>query len=381
MSKDVHCGGCQIAVEPVNIDWERELATCGRCGRLIDLRKAGAARVESPAQPGKPRSRARVQLPDGMSMTSTADEVIIRRRWLRQKHWFLLFIIGGAAAYVAYLWSTLGASPWLVLGTLLVLSWNYNLLAAFLNSTSVTARGTQVTVKHGPLPSPFARNASLEKGRVEQLYASKLGPQFAVQAKLKAGEPLRLVAPLVTAEQALFVEQQLEKALGLVDVAVDGELGSEARSVDGKQPSGAASGVVLALVIPVFIVATVGLFLLVASTEVSGRLQASGALGSWTFEPDDCDSGQLEGFNGVTLVSSARRGLRIRVVRDAVRGNLLVVAMPGEPNHVISTESCPSLRVDVRRGDTNINEVWTQNGSATLECAELSGSVKFEGCH
>jgi hypothetical protein len=381
MTRDVRCSGCQAAVEPVNIDWERELATCSRCGRLIDLRKARPVPAVAPPEPGAARARSRVQLPSGMSMTTTADQLVIRRRWLRRKHWFLLCIIGGAAIYVAYLWATLGASAWLVVGTLFVLSWNYNLATVFLNSTVVAASPTSVKVQHGPLPSLFARNAAVEKHGVEQFYSAKHGAHFAVLAKLKSGEPFRLVAPLVTAEQALFVEQRLEKALGLADFAVEGELGSEELRVDGKPASGAASGAVLALVIPVFVIATVGLFLFAATAEVSGRLQASGVLGSWTFEPDDCDSGQHEGFGGVILKSSSGGGRQVRIVRDPVRGNLVVVAAPGKPNHVISSESCPRLVINVRRGNTNINDVWAQEGNATLECAELSGSVKFEGCH
>jgi hypothetical protein len=387
MAHELHCSSCQAVIGPANIDTQRELATCTRCGRLMDLRQVSRAKAPAPAseETARPRARPRVQLPFGMSMTTLADRLVIRRRWLRQKHWFLLCIIGSAGAYVAYLWTTLEPSVWLVLGTLFVLSWNYNLAAMFVNSTVISAAGNGVSVQHGPLPSPFARNAAATKSQIEQLYSGTHGAAFAVQAKLKSGEPLRLVAPLVTAEQAIFVEQTLERVLGLVDFAVEGELGSDAVrdavNVDGKQPAGARSGALLALLIPVFIVSTVGLFMFVASSEVSGKLQASGALGAWAFEPDDCNSGQLEGFGGVVLKSSKDAGRVVRVIKDPVRGSLVVVASSGNANHVISPETCPRLVVNVRRGNTNINDVWTQDGNVSLECKELSGSVSFSGCH
>jgi hypothetical protein len=169
--------------------------------------------------------------------------------------------------------------------------------------------------------------------------------------------------------------------LGLVDFAVEGELGSDAVSVDGKQPAGARSGAILALVLPVFIVGVVALFIFAASSEVSGKLQAGGALGAWTFEPDDCNSGQLEGFGGVVLKSSKDASRVVRVIKDPVRGSLVVVASSGKPNHVISPETCPRLVVNVRRGNTNINDVWTQDGNVSLECTELTGAVEFAGCH
>jgi hypothetical protein len=329
----------------------------------------------------QPRSRPPVQLPVGMSMTTMPDQLIIRRRWLRRKHWFLLFIIGGAGAYVALLWTTLEPGAWLIVGTLFVLSWHYNLAAMFMNSTVITAAGDGISVKHGPLPSLFARNAKVATAQLDQLYAATWGSGFAVQAKLKSGEELRLVSPLITAEQAMFVEQTLERRLGIVDFAVEGELGSDAVSVDGRPPTGARSGPALAVVVPLFIVGTIALFLFMASTEVAGRLQAADSLGTWAFEPDDCSSGQLEGFGGVTLKSSKDPGRVVRVIRDPVRGSLVVVASPGKPNHIISSETCPRLSIDVRRGNTNINDVWTQDGKVALECKELKGSVTFAGCH
>ena len=381
MSQELRCASCHAVIGPASIDLKCELAACASCGRLTDLRRAPAAPTPAATEPGTARARAPVQLPVGMSMTTLPDRLIVRRRWLRQKHWFLLCIVESGVAYVAYLWTTLPPSVWLILGTLFVLSWNYNLAAMFVNSTVISAAGDGVSVKHGPLPTVFARNTAAEKSQLEQLYATTFGSAFAVEAKLKSGPPLRLVAPLITAEQALFVEQTLERALGLVDFAVEGELGAAAVNLEGKRPAGARSGATLAVVLPLFTAAIVGLFLLVSSTEVSGRLQGAGALGNFLFEPDDCDSGQLEGFGGVTLKSSKAPGRLVRVVRDPVRGNLVVVASPGAPNHVISIETCPGLVINVRRGNTNINDVWTQDGNVSLQCPELTGSVTFEGCH
>ncbi len=249
-------------------------------------------------------------------MTTMPDKLVIRRRWLRQKHWLLLCVIGGAGAYVAYLWTTVEPSVWLVLGTLFLLSCEYNLATMFVNSTVISATQGGVSVRHGPLPSLFARNAQAEKTHLEQLYSTTHGSAFAVQAKLRWGPPLQLVAPLITAGQAMFAEQTLERTLGIVDFAIGGELGGAAVNINGKQPAGARAGAALALVIPLFILAVVGLFLFVNSTEVSGRLQAAAALGNWTFDADDCNSGQLEGFGGVVLKSSKQPGHVVRVVRD-----------------------------------------------------------------
>jgi hypothetical protein len=374
---DVRCEGCQSVIEPASIDWQRELASCARCGRLKDLRRAREGRPEPAAPEGGPRVRPTVQLPVGMSMTE-GKELVIRRRWLRRKHWFLLFLFGGAAAYVAYLWTTLEASAWLVIGTLFVVSWNVNLVAMFLNSTVVTVGADGVVVRHGPVPSLFARNTSLKKSDIAQLYAAKFGAAFMVEAKLRSGDTSRLVAPLVAAEQALFIEQRVERALGLVDAPVEGELGDVRQ---GAAPAGAASGASLTFLIPAFVVGMLAVFYFISKTEVSGHLSAGGALGSWTFAPDDCVSGQREGFGGVVLTASSHPGRVVRVVRDPVRGSLVVVAEPGGANHVLSGDGCAGLVANVRRTSTNINDIWVVEGNVALECAELKGTVTFAGCH
>ena len=366
---------------------QRELASCGNCGRLIDLRRvAGSAEGASPATPdpaGKPRARSPVQLPDGMRLTTTTSEIAIHRPWLRTKHWFMLAVFAGSAAFVAYLWSTAEAGAWLVVATLFVFSWNISVLAMFLNTTTVTAGADSVKVRHGPMPSLFARNASVEKSNIEQLYSSEHGNLFAVLAKLKSGDTVRLVAPLITAEQALFIEQQLERKLGLADFAIEGELddGGKAFTVQGNPQRGRKSGAALAFLIPAFIVGILGLFYLVSRSELSGQLSAKGALGSWVFVPDDCTSGQREGFGGVVLTASTERDRLVRIVQDPVRGNLVVVVSKGQPNHVLASDSCARLQASVERTSTNINDIWVVEGSLLLECSELSGSVNFKGCH
>lgn len=81
------------------------------------------------------------------------------------------------------------------------------------------------------------------------------------------------------------------------------------------------------------------------------------------------------------LTASAQPERVIRLVRDPVRGTLVVVALPGQPNHIVANDSCTRFEVNVERTDTNINDIWAMDGSATIECSGLSGSVVFEGCH
>lgn len=147
-----------------------------------------------------------------------------------------------------------------------------------------------------------------------------------------------------------------------------------------KRPAGCTTGMVLVVLIPLFIASMLALFLTISHTEVSGSLRAKGTLGTWTFAADDCSSGQRESFDGVVLTKKGDARL-VRVVRDPIRGRFVVVVSPGRPNLVLSPESCSRFQVNVARTDTSINEIWAVDGNLEVECSDIQGSFKFEGCH
>jgi hypothetical protein len=124
-------------------------------------------------------------------------------------------------------------------------------------------------------------------------------------------------------------------------------------------------------------------FLVAASTEVSGTLTSRGSLGAWTYTPDDCSSGERSGFSGVELTSEAEPGRVLRLVRDPVRGNLLIVETRGAslPDAVVDPKGCTRFDLDVDRTSTSINDIVVVEGHATFDCAEVTGKVTFAGCH
>ncbi len=390
------CPHCGATIPETAVDRQREIATCGACQRLIDLR-AVAVPADAKAAPAagetRPRSRAPVPLPAGMAIETrdafgiglggadSPSNVVITRRWLRGKHYVLLLVFLGLSGGVAYLWATKGFEVWLLLVSLFLLSFDYQLLTMFVNRTRVSANRERIEVSHGPLPSLQGRNRTLASSDVKQLFAVKTGAFFAVAAHVSNGSSVNLVTPLVSAEQALFVEQQIENALGIGDYEVAGELSAAVPAPGGSVgQGGAVAGVGLAVLLPV---AGVALFVFMASSEASGTLTARGEAGEWQFVPDDCRSGQLSGFQGVELTSDKDRSRVIRVVKDAVRGNLLITEAQGapQPSVLADSASCTRFEFRFRRTSTTINDVVVVEGDAQLDCPNVSGNLKFEGCH
>jgi hypothetical protein len=386
------CAQCGASILDVSIDRAREIATCPSCGRVVDLRAQASAEAKSSAAP---RMRAPVPLPTGMQLTTQppsssgyreagAGGIAITRRWLRPKHYGLLLVPLIASGVVAFFWAQHGFSFWVLFGALFVAAWTYMLTTMFVNRTVVSVGSDRVEVRHGPLPNlVMARNTTLEAANVRQLFAARHGAAFAVKAQLSDGSVVDLVAPLTSAEQAIFVEQQLERALSLVDFAVEDELGADYPAAVGTGGSKkAAGGAAVALLGPLIAAAGVGMFFYVSSTTVEGSLTATPELGGFTLTPDDCSSGQRQGFHGVELWSSADSSRRVRLVRDAVLGDSVVIEESSPARRtVLGPERCPRFRLAIEQTDTNINEVWVMEGSASLDCDVLSGQVSFAGCH
>lgn len=125
----------------------------------------------------------------------------------------------------------------LLLGTLIPVmhsvfgaSMVYMLLTRLFNHTRITVTADRVQVSHGPLPWPGA--CSIPTSRIDQLFCKEirrttnhgLSLRYEVWAEMTDGTQSRLVHIGLSAEQALFMEQQIEKALGIQDREMPGEL-------------------------------------------------------------------------------------------------------------------------------------------------------------
>jgi len=124
------------------------------------------------------------------------------------------------------------------------------------------------------------------------------------------------------------------------------------------------------------------------ASSSEGSLRSTGApLGDWELSPDECHSGEREGFFGVDLVGSLQPGLFVRIVKDPLGG--YEVALPNvlDGGHgIIDGEGCEQFDVRVISTDTTINDVRALDGHARIVCrfpggGAVQGSVAFDTCH
>ena len=107
----------------------------------------------------------------------------------------------------------------------------YYVVAGWVNRTHILVNRGQIAVRHGPIP--WIGNTDLAVSALKQLYATEKRSLFGrgnpetyvVNAITQHGRTIPLVSGLATREQALYIEQEIEKYLGIEDIPVKGEIG------------------------------------------------------------------------------------------------------------------------------------------------------------
>jgi hypothetical protein len=231
MPVPLKCVSCSSPLSADAIDDERGLIKCGFCGSLMLLPAREAGRAARFVE------RGQLALPKGMSMYTTPHGVVLVRKWFSPLVFFLIpfclawngFLVAWYAG-VAMTGAPLVAKLLPLVHVAVGVGLGYYTLALLFNKTEIRVERGEVLISHSPLPWPGARQ--LPGVTIEQVYAKahishrKNGPRTDYQLWVigAGGKHEKLHANQLSADQALFIEQQIEKALGIKDKEVSGEL-------------------------------------------------------------------------------------------------------------------------------------------------------------
>jgi hypothetical protein len=224
-----NCGG-RIVSTPFGLSKEGT-CRCEYCGSQVALPGPAAPPVPPPVL-----TRPELRPQAGVTILRTARGFRISYRWYGPRAW-----IYGGGALMANLFA------WLIVGrifgpaflftfflpvTLGALVLLYIAVVEFFNSTHITASQNTLYIEHGPLPSGRKRR-KISIPQIQQLFTKMRlehyndGADLDVYdlvAKLEGGERVELVRGVPTPELGIYLEQQIEKRLQIVDVPVAGEL-------------------------------------------------------------------------------------------------------------------------------------------------------------
>lgn len=227
---ELKCRNCGSQLSPEDISPQLAAARCRHCNALFAL-------PTTVLQPAAPLPRPEVVLPKGFRVDRTARGFQISRRWLTPATWFLLFfaivwngfnVVWNSIALTQGLWFM---SAFSLFHVAVGVGLAYFVAAQFFNTTTIRCEDGTLTIHHGPLP--WRGNQSLATHEIRQLYCTEKithgkngsSTNYALHAVLANQQRKTLLNGLGEADQAVFIEQQIEKHLRLVDQAVAGEYG------------------------------------------------------------------------------------------------------------------------------------------------------------
>jgi hypothetical protein len=226
----LQCPSCSSPLQQQAFDLEQGLAKCSYCGALMSLP------ASAPRQPPF-RERLPLALPERMDLHATPYGIVLTRRWFSLT---VLFLVPFCVVWDGFLvfWYTMavkGGAPLIfklfpLVHVAVGVAITYYTLASLINKTRISIERGEVVITHSPLPWFGYRR--IPGVMVDQVYAKmhvthgKNGPRTNYQLWFlnTTGKHEKLHANGLTADQALYLEQQIEKALGIRDRAVPGEL-------------------------------------------------------------------------------------------------------------------------------------------------------------
>ncbi len=252
--EEILCKRCGAPISGENFNWDLGLATCAHCGTVFKLPERAQPALSSQlgdflqsviSLPQHPTAFARdaatgdrppVPLPAKLDVVREAGELRMTHRWFSPRFigmavfavfWngFMLFWHGMALASGAWTMSLFG-----LLHTAVGIGVGYYTLAGFLNRTTVRAERDHLQIRHAPLP--WLGELDARGSELEQLYAKQVVSRndnnttitYELHAVLRTGRDRALVKGLDKPELALYLEQELERYLGIRDRPVAGEL-------------------------------------------------------------------------------------------------------------------------------------------------------------
>ncbi|MEX2171004.1 MAG: hypothetical protein WD851_16920 [Pirellulales bacterium] len=230
--------GAPIEVRP------RELAiVCRECGyeqrlsgvdpglepaRQQELKTSPVATAE-PLEPLVPQ-------PSGVLIDDDGYRLRIRRRWFSFGYIPLLFF---CIAWDSFLFFWYAAAfgdpnaPWLmvlfpVFHVAIGVGLTYAVLAGLLNTTTITADPQELVVRHRPIP--WSGNLNLPVQEIRQLFVKREKARrnnseaYSLHALRTNRRQVKLLSGLVDASQGQYIEQEVERHLGIAPERVKGEV-------------------------------------------------------------------------------------------------------------------------------------------------------------
>jgi hypothetical protein len=178
-----------------------------------------------------------IGLPEKLELNKFPTHIQITRKWFGPSIIFMTFFVIFWNVFLFNFYASMGEDadifaklfPLLHVGV--GVSLTYYVIAGWFNKSTILVSKSALEINHKPIP--WFGNKTLKSTDLKQLYAkekinrNKNGTSiiYEVHAILRNERNIKLLSGLESSEQALYIEQEIEKFLKIKNVSVRGEIG------------------------------------------------------------------------------------------------------------------------------------------------------------
>ncbi|HBG61121.1 MAG: hypothetical protein A2Y03_08565 [Omnitrophica WOR_2 bacterium GWF2_38_59] len=228
----ITCTNCNSEIPASDVDIKSRIAKCVSCSNIFDC----SGQLDSISKQDSHQLRKNIGMPKGILMKKDLGKLVIERKWFSPVIIFMTFFCLFWDGFMIT-WYTIAITQGQIImalfGTLHALvgiCLTYFVIAGYINKTYITVTSQIFEIKHKPMPFPGAM--SLSARDLKQLYSKErishgdhgTSCTYEVHAKTNSSENIKLIDNLMTSEQALYIEQEVESFLRIDDEPVRGEI-------------------------------------------------------------------------------------------------------------------------------------------------------------
>ncbi len=232
----ISCPACGREVDAEYVDLERGIAKCTGCDNVFSFGDKGGSSFLSLERPN-------IEMPKNFQIDNGFEGFVIRRKWIGPEVYILIFVCLLWDVPLIFLILSVKTFPFVMLPHLIIgVGLTYVVLAHLFNTTTITINCDAISVRHAPVPA-FGEKTIARAG-IQQVYSKKtiISPGWyalqyhpywlnsypyktcGVNVIVNGGGDIKLIGGFCRKEDALFIEQQIEKYLGISNAPVPGEL-------------------------------------------------------------------------------------------------------------------------------------------------------------
>lgn len=227
----ITCNTCKNVIPATDINIKDKIAKCESCNSVFDCRDQLSAVLK--------KDRQELGLPKHIEVEKKYSHLSIIRGWFNPAIIFLtIFCVFWDGFMIVWFGIAISQGQWpmALFGSihgLVGVGLTYYTIAGYINKTYISVDSRAMTIEHAPLP--FGKNKYIRSKDLKQLYSKekvhhgKNGASFSyeVHAVTATGSKIKIVSGLSNSDQALYIEQEIEKFLKIEDMPVRGEIPRE----------------------------------------------------------------------------------------------------------------------------------------------------------